>query len=289
MKPAAFEYLRPSSLEEAIALLQQYGDEAKLLSGGQSLIPVLNMRLARPQYLIDLGGLRDLSYIREQDAGIAIGALTRHRQVERSELVGALCPLLTEAVQNVAHPQIRNRGTIGGSVAHADPAAEISCAISCLGGTIKLTGPDGERTATPDEFFLTYMTTTIDPCEIVTEVWVPSLPDRTGWCFTELARRHGDFALVGVAATLTLGADGRIEGSSIALTGVGGVPYKAPELLAGEEPGAEAFARAAQEVERGVEPDGDLHASADYRRHLAGVLTQRALVTAYERAKGGAR
>lgn len=287
MKPAPFTYHDPTTIAEVIELLRQYGDEAKLLAGGQSLVPVLNMRLARPAVLIDLGRVAGLSYIREEDGFLAIGAMTRHADLERSELVARRQPLLAEAVAHVGHIQIRNRGTIGGSLAHADPSAELPAVLSALEGSVRAVGPAGEREVPAGELFLMYFTTSLQPDELLTEVRVPVLPPRTGYAFMELARRHGDFALAGVACTLTLDPDGAVADCRLGLTGVDLTPVRAREaedLLKGQTPSAGRFADAAEAVRSAIMPEGDVHATAEYRRHLAGVLTERALARALERA-----
>jgi len=290
VKPAPFDYLAPSSLADALALLQAHGDQAKLMAGGQSLMPMLNMRLARPKVLIDLGGLDELRYIRDAGSHLAFGALTRQRAVERSAEVAARLPLLHEAILNVAHPQIRNRGTIGGSLAHADPASELACVAACLDAEFTAVGPEGERTIPAAEFFLTYYTTTLMEGEVLTEVRFPLPAPGTGSAFIELSRRHGDFALVGVACSLTLNAAGAIATARVALTGVGGTPVRAAATeaaLLGAAPEPAALQSAAAQAAEGLDPDSDIHASADYRLHLARVLTERALAAAAARAKGG--
>lgn len=288
MKPAPFDYCAPATLEEVIALLREHGDAAKLLAGGQSLVPMLNMRLARPGVLIDLNRVSGLSYVRQEGDTLAIGAMTRHAEVERSTLVTRLQPLLTEAIAQVGHIQIRNRGTIGGSLVHADPSAELPAVLAALDGTVRVAGPGGVREVAARDLFLMYFTTCLQPDEVLTEVRLPVLPARTGWAFEEVARRHGDFALAGVAVTLTLHDDGDIAACRIALTGVGMTPVRATAAevrLAGRHPSPEAFAQAAQAVRNEIEPDADIHATADYRRHLAGVLTERALERAARRAQ----
>jgi CO/xanthine dehydrogenase FAD-binding subunit len=297
VKPAPFDYYDPATLEEALALLARYGDDAKLLAGGQSLVPVLNMRLAKPRVLIDLNRVDGLAYIREEGALLALGALTRHAAIERSDLVARRQPLLTEAVGQIGHSQIRNRGTIGGSLAHADPSAELPAVMAALEATLVLTGPAGARAVPAEEFFLMYFTTALRPDEILTEVRVPVLPDGAGYAFAEVARRHGDFALCGVACVLELDPPGPAPGGRLikncrlALTGVGMTPVRATEaeaLLVGRPPTETAFAAAADAVRASLTPDEDIHASSDYRRQLAGVLTERALKRALTRTGGGA-
>lgn len=291
MKPPRFTYHDPRSVPEAVRLLTEVGAEGKVLAGGQSLIPLLNFRLAQPRHLIDLNRIPELAYINESahDGGIAIGAMTRQRVAERSPLVRARCPLLVEAIGQIGHLQIRARGTVGGSIAHADPASELPAVLVALDGRVTLTGPNGARTVASDEFFVTYLTTSAAPDELVSEVWFPALPPRTGQAWLEIARRHGDYALVGLGAALTLAADGVVAGARLALTGVGATPVRArvaEERLCGERPGAALFAEAARLVARAVEPDSDLHASAEYRRHVAGILAGRALTLALARATG---
>jgi carbon-monoxide dehydrogenase medium subunit len=284
MKPAPFAYFDPSTVEEAVSLLEQQGSEAKLIAGGQSLVPLLNMRLARPTAVIDLNRIDGLSYIREDDGWLAIGAMTRQREVERSELVRTKQPVLYAATKLIAHPQIRNRGTIGGSLAHADPAAEYPALALALGAELRARGPEGERRIAADDFFVTYLTTALEPSEVVTEVRVPVLAARTGWSVLELSRRHGDFALAGVVALLTLAQNGTIEDGRVVLFGVAATPLRATAaeaMLRGERPGEQLFAETGRAASAAVE-DGlsDVHASAEYRKHLVSVLTRRALAEA---------
>ncbi len=289
MKPPAFEYFEPTSVDEALALLREHGEEAKVLAGGQSLVPLLNFRLARPRYLIDLNRIAALSYIREQNGGLAIGAMTRQRAVETSELVRARCVLLSEALPLIGHFQIRNRGTIGGSLAHADPAAELPAVVTALKGVLVVERAGSRRVLSPEQFFVGYLTTALEPDELIAEVRLPALPPRSGWSFLEVSRRHGDFALVGVAAVLTLDGGGVCTHAALALTGVGPTPVRAEEAargLVGAKPGLEAFQEAGRKVSERLQPDSDLHASAEYRKHVAGVLTRRALARALERARG---
>ena len=290
MKPPRFTYHDPTALPEALGLLGQLGADAKVLAGGQSLIPLLTMRMAHPRHLIDLNHIAELAYLDERDGGIAIGAMTRHRTAERSPLVRERCPLLAQAVGQIGHVQIRSRGTIGGSIAHADPAAELPAVLAALDGRVTLVGPAGRRVVNPEDFFVTYLTTSAAPDELLTEVWFPALPPRTGQAWLELARRHGDYALVGLGASLTLDPDGTIAEARLALTGVGPTPVRAraaEERLKGERPGSALFTEAGRLVAREVEPDSDIHATAEYRRHVAGILTLRALERAAEHVTGG--
>ncbi len=292
MKPPPFDYEAPETLEEALRLLQQAGGEAKVLAGGQSLVPLLNMRLVRPSLIVDINRIAGLDYLREEDGELVVGALARHRDVLASPLVWEGWPLLAEATAQVGHPAIRNRGTVCGSIAHADPAAEQPAVLCALDGRVVVAGPAGRREVPARDFFLTYLTTALEPEEIVVEARFPRLPPGSGAAFVEFARRHGDFAIVGVAAAVTP-EDGQCREARIALVGVGGTPLRAREAeemlrgrpLRGPE-GRSILQRAAQQVAASVEPPDDVHASARYRRHLAGVLTERALEEALRRAGG---
>ena len=290
MKPAAFEYYAPRAVDEAVALLAAHGDDAKVLAGGQSLVPLMNMRLARPRVIIDINRVRGLDRL-GGDGVLRLGALVRQRAAERSPLVASRCPLLRDALGWVGHPQIRNRGTIGGSIAHADPAAEIPAVLAALDGEVTVRGPEGARTLRAADLFVTYLTTAIDARELLIEVRIPALPRGAGWSWMEIARRHGDFALAGVGVVVTL-RRGAIADPRIALTGVGPTPVRAgaaERLLAGRPPSEPLWQEAADAVRAAIEPDGDLHASADYRRHIAGVLTVRALREALGRVGGRRR
>jgi CO/xanthine dehydrogenase FAD-binding subunit len=292
MKPAPFEYHDPTTVDQAVALLREHEADVKLLAGGQSLVPLLNMRLARPAVIVDLNRVAGLDYIRRENGHLAIGALTRQRAVERSEVVAGAQPLLHAATKLIAHPQIRNRGTIGGSIAHADPAAEYPAVALALDAELVAVGPNGQRAIKAADFFVTYLTTALDPAEVLTEVRVPVLPERTGWSFQEVSRRHGDFALAGAAVTLTLGARGECETSRVALFGVAPTPVRAravEEALLGQTPDDVLFEAAAERAGDGLDDAlTDVHATAEFRRHLARVLTRRALVEAASRAQGAA-
>jgi carbon-monoxide dehydrogenase medium subunit len=287
MKPAPFEYFDPRSIGEAVSLLKEHEDEAKILAGGQSLIPLLNMRVARPEVLVDVNKVAGLDYVREVDGGLAVGALTRHRTVERSALVQSRQPLLHAATRFIGHPQIRNRGTIGGSLVHADPAAEYPAVALVLGAEIRATGPEGERTIEAEDLFVTYLTTALEPTEMVTEVRLPALSARMGWSFMEVARRHGDFALAGVAVTVTLGSGGTCSEARIALFGVGPTPLRvreAEQMVVGGKPSEKLFEQVGQKASEEIDdPLSDIHASAEFRQHLAKVLTRRALAEAVAR------
>ncbi len=290
MKPPAFDYAAPATVEEAVRLLGQHEGEAKILAGGQSLMPLLNMRLARPTLLVDLGRVDGLDYIHEIDGGLAIGAMTPQRTVERSPLVARMYPLLATAVRFIAHPQIRNRGTIGGSLAHADPAAECPALAVALDAELRVVGPGGERTIKAADFFVTYLTTALEPTEVLTAVRFPAFPVGRGWSFLEVARRHGDFALAGVAIAMTIDRGGRCAETRIVLFGVGATPLRArpvEDAIVGRKADTTLFEQAAGKVAEVVaEPLSDVHASAEYRRHLATVLTRRGLVEAAARAGG---
>lgn len=290
MKPATFTYLQPKTVEESLKYLAEFGDDAKVISGGQSLIPLLNMRLATPGYLIDLGGITDLKNIHADDETIFIGALTKQVDVERSPLIKEKCPLLHEAIRFIGNAQIRNRGTVGGSIAHADPSAELPCVLSALRGNIVIASDDDERIVTPDEFFLTYLLTSLEPNEIIKEIQFPVLSPTSGSAFVELSRTHGDFAIVCVAAVLDLDESGKITFARLAIGGASSVPLVMEDvetLLVGHSPDEELFRRAGEKVTELIEPDSDLHASAEYRRKVSSVLTIRALKMAAERAKKG--
>lgn len=288
MKPPSFEYSAPTTVDEVVTLLAQHQDEAKILAGGQSLMPLLNMRLARPGLIVDVNRVADLDYIREDGGVLVIGALTRQRTLERSEIVQRQQPLLHAATRYIAHPQIRNRGTIGGSLAHADPAAEYPAVAVVLDAELRAVGPSGVRSIKASDFFTTYLTTALQPDEMLTEIRLPSVPERQGWSFMEVSRRHGDFAMVGVATTVTLDGGDTCSGARIVLFGVAPTPLRVPEaedLLIGEVPGDALFEAAAARAREAVtEPLSDVHAPAEYRKHVAQVLTRRALAEALGRA-----
>lgn len=288
MKPPPFDYHRPADIAEAAALLACHAGEARLLAGGQSLVPLLNFRLLRPGLLIDINRLAELDFIREEDGGLRIGALVRHHVLETSPLVAARHPVLAAAMAYVAHLAVRNRGTLGGSLAHADPAAELPMLAVLLDAEIRIASAAGGRAHAAREFFRGPLTTALADDEIITEIMLPPLPPQTGWGFAEVAQRHGDFAIAAAAATLTL-ADGRIAEARLAATGVGETPLRFPAIeaaLVAERLTAEVIAAAAAEARAAVAPPSDLRASADYRRHLVGVLTARVLAAAWRRAEG---
>jgi carbon-monoxide dehydrogenase medium subunit len=285
MKPAPFDYVAPHSLEQAVEALSTGGADAKLLAGGQSLIPLLNFRLARPGLLVDLNRVADLAYISQRDRGVAIGAMTRQVTIERNPALASQQPLLVEAIKWVGHTAIRSRGTVGGSLAHADPAAELPAVAVCLDAQLTVIGPKGRRTIAAADFFAGYLTTALEPDEILVETWLPPVLANTGQAWLEFARRHGDFALAGVAVSLSLD-DEEVSDARIVVTGVGGTPVRAREaetvLIGGTV--TERASAAGDAVRTSIEPDADIHASKQYRGHLAGVLTERAIRVAYERA-----
>lgn len=289
MKPPAFEYFAPANLQEALELLDRYGDEAKILAGGQSLMPLLNLRLARPKVIIDVNGLEPLASVSEdQGGGLTIGALTRQRALERSRLVQERNPLLAATLPLIGHFQIRNRGTIGGSLVHADPAAEMPAVSLCLAAELVLRSIRSQRVVRSEDFFLDYMTTAIQPNEILTEIRMPGWRPRVGWAVEEVSRRNGDFAIVGVSTLLELDEHNSCTIARIALFGVAGRPVRmqrAEAALCGSSPDNKVLAEASGIVSEDLDPDSDVHASATYRKEVGAVLTRRALELALRRAK----
>ena len=290
MKPAPFTYHAPTSVAEVVHHLGAYGYDASVLAGGQSLVPAMNFRLAQPTALIDLNRLPDLAYVRESsDGGVLIGAMTRQRTVERSTLVANRAPLLHGVMPFIAHPPIRNRGTVGGSLAHADPAAELPAVMLALNARFRLRSSQGERWVAARDFYVGLFTTAREPEELLVEIAIPPDPPRSGWAFREMSRRHGDYALVGVAAQVTLDPSGYCQHAQVCLLSVGEGPVMAHEagrLLVGAVPTTEML-RAAADIAstQDIDPPGDIHASPAYRRHLARVLTEDVLTTAFNRAR----
>ena len=288
MKPSAFDYYRPQTLDEALSLLAKHAGDAKPLAGGQSLIPAMNFRLAAPAVLVDLNALSELAYIDDGPSGLRVGGMTRQRAVERSALIAKDAPLVAEAMPFIAHPAIRNRGTIGGSLAHADPAAELPAVMLALDAKFGVRNSTGARTVDADDFFVGLFTTAVEPGELLTDIVIPKMPQRSGFAFQEISRRHGDFALVGVAASVTLDEQGRCAAARIALLSVGDRPMLAQHAAAallGHVPSADGLkAAAAEAAAKDIDPSSDIHASAKYRRHLAAVLTRRVLTVAFNRA-----
>jgi CO/xanthine dehydrogenase FAD-binding subunit len=288
MKPPPFEYFAAESLEEALEVLAVHGDEAKALAGGQSLIPLLNFRLARPTVLVDLNRIHEIGRLTPLPAGgIAVGAMARQRDAERSSLISARAPLVTEAMPYVAHPQIRNRGTFGGSIAHADPAAELPAVAMALDAKFCAQSRErGERWIDAAGFFLGPLTTVLQPDELLTEVELPPLPAGAGWAFVEVARRYGDYALLGVAAVVALNSAGECSHVRLTFVNAGGTPMRgrsAEALLLGQPPDEEVFRAAGESAATtDIDPVGDVHATPAYRRQLARVLTVRALEQAFQ-------
>jgi len=284
MKPPPFSYYDPGTVAEAVGLLSRL-ENAKLLAGGQSLMPMLNMRYVLPDHVIDLNKVKGLDYIREDGANLVIGAMTRQRDVEFSDLVAKRCPLLREAILQVGHRQTRNRGTVGGSLSHLDPSAEIPAVCAAMDATITVQGPSGERQIAFADYPAGYMAPSIEANELVTAVRLPTWPAGHGYAFVEFARRHGDFAIVSAAALLEAGADGTIKRASVTVSGVGPAPVRltaAEKALVGQKPAAELFRTVAEEG-RKIEAMGDIHAPSEYRQHLAAVLSRRALEKAQTR------
>jgi len=290
MKPSAFEYHNPQSVQEAVGLLDRYGDEAKIIAGGQSLVPMMNFRLARPEILIDINGIKELEYIKTEGDELVIGALTRERDIEKSPLVIEQFPFLAKAISYIGHSAIRNRGTIGGSLVHADPSAELPTALCALNGKLKVVGSSGEKILEPEEFFLTYLTTSLEPSDLLTEVRIPALPENTGWSFSELSRRSGDFAVVAVGILLFSEAPGVCREARIAMGGVAPTPVRAQEaeaLLAGKKLSEKLIAKAAQQAAEETDTEPDYHASAEYRMDMARVFVKKGLQQAWNMLNGG--
>ncbi|MFB9126308.1 FAD binding domain-containing protein, partial [Paraburkholderia dipogonis] len=289
MKPAPFDYCCPDTIDEAVEVLAANVDDAKLMAGGQSLTPMLNFRVVRPALIIDISRLLELEYVRERrDGGLTIGALTRHRVLETSALVASRFPVIPETMHNVAHLAIRNRGTIGGSLSHADPAAELPMLSRLLDAVIVARSVRGEREIPASEFFVAPLTTALDDDEIVVRVELPGLPAGMGWCFHEFARRAGDFALAAVGVLLDV-QGGEIREARVAMMGVGDTPMRRPEaeaVLTGKALSDEVMADAVHAACDSLQPNTDLHASPEFRRHLAGVLMERVTRKAWQRAAG---
>ena len=289
MKPPPFEHHIVSSVDEATRALADFGDEAKVLAGGQSLMPLLNLRLARPTHLVDINRVAELDGIVNGD-GVQIGAVTRHRTAERSPVLRAANPLVTDAIRWIGHAAIRNRGTIGGSLAHSDPSAELPLLLVTLGGSVDVRSTRGTRTIAAQKLFDGFLTTTLKPDELLTCARFPALDAGAGWSFQQFARRSGDFGIVSAAVTLQV-ADGVCSGARIGLAGVAGTPIRSPEAesaLSGERLSTALIDEVAQVAVGPLEPASDLHGTSAYRRHLAATLLKRALGEALERAGIGA-
>ena len=288
MKPAPFEYIAPSTTTEVLEVITQHGSDSKLIAGGQSLVPAMNFRLVQPMMLVDLNKLSELNYIKnDPDGGLLIGGMTRQRQLENSSLVRSKAPLLWETMPFIAHAQIRNRGTLGGSLAHADPAAELPAIMVALDCKIHIKSLNSERWVEAFDFFQGIFTTDLADDEVITEVAVPLLPDRCGWAFEEFSRRKGDFALLGVAALVVMEEDGRCGWARLVYLSAGDRPitaHKAADILTGQSPTEDVIEAASEAASMEISPTGDIHATVPYVRHLAKVLTKRALIRAIERA-----
>ena len=286
----AFSYHRPDSLDEAVGLLAEYGGDAKVLAGGQSLVPLLALRLSHPDHLIDIGRVAGLDGAAGGPDGFTVGAGVRHAELERSAEAGRAAPLVAEAMPHIGHRAIRNRGTVCGSLAHADPAAELPAVALATGAELVARSSTGERAIAAADFFVGYLTSALDETELLTAVRFPPWPPATGWSVQEVSRRHGDYALVGLAAIVGLDAGGRVQHAALSFFGAGATPVRAAEaerVLLGQAPEAAAFAEAAQVVAKTIDPPGDNHATAAYRAHVAGVLTRRCLAEAAGRAAAG--
>jgi aerobic carbon-monoxide dehydrogenase medium subunit len=292
VKPPPFDYATPTSVDEVVELLRQAPDEASLLAGGQSLMPLLNMRMAQPRVIVDLNRAQGLDAIEQTSEGrVRVGSMVRQRRLETDQGLRDQLPLLAEAARHIAHVPIRMRGTVGGSLAHADPAAELPATVCALEGRLLVRGPEGDRAIPAGEFFLGALTTAIEPGELLVAVEIDPPPEGSGWAFQEVARTHGAFALAGAAALLHVGDDGGIDLVRLALLGVGSVPHVPAwvgEMAMGEAPEESLFRRIGERVREEVAPFDDVHASADYRRRVAGVLTARALAEAAGRSNGRA-
>lgn len=292
MKSAAFDYRDPSTLDDALSILFEHGEDAKVLAGGQSLVPIMNFRLARPAVLVDINRIRELSYVSDNEEEILIGAMTRQVDLEMHEGLKRSYPLLADAIGYIAHPAIRNRGTIGGSLAHADPAAELAAVVLCGDADIKIRSRDQVRWVPSREFFQGPYMTALEPTEILEGIRFLKLSARAKTVFLELSRREGDFALAGVAAMLEPNEDGSCHQVRIALCGAGSVPYRAAaaeKILAGQQLTPKILNEAVGAVTEGLEPFSDVHASSAYREHLARVLTYSALEMLIGRVEKQAR
>ena len=286
MIPAQFDYVAPSTLDEALGLLAEHPDDAKILAGGHSLIPAMKLRLAQPAMLIDIGRVKDLAYIREEGGQIRIGAMTTHYQLESNARLKEVCPLLPECAASIGDVQVRNKGTIGGSLAHADPAADWPAAAVALRAELVAASARGERVIAADDFFVDMLTTALRPDEVLREIRINAPPARTGQSYKKVHHPASGFAVVGVAVTLTLGGDGKCSSVGVGITGVATKAYRAAQVesaLAGATADEQTIAGAASHAADGVEANGDIYASADYRRHLAEVYTRRAVAAATSR------
>jgi carbon-monoxide dehydrogenase medium subunit len=291
MIPSEFEYQAPKTLDEALRALGRHGDEAKILAGGHSLLPMMKLRLASPRYVVDIGRIRGMDYIREERDKIAIGALTTHAQVITSELLRAKCPLLPETASEIGDMQVRNRGTIGGSIAHADPAADYPASILALDADMVVQSSSGKRTIPASDFFVDLLTTQIRPGEILTEIRVPIKRAGEGMAYKKFHQPASGFAIVGAAARVIATKSGQIEDIALGMTGVGSKAYRATAVeksLRGKTASESLIADACAKAAQGVDPLGDIFASAEYRREMASVFARRAITSALEKAMGRA-
>jgi CO/xanthine dehydrogenase FAD-binding subunit len=291
MKPAPFEYYAPTTVDETLSHLAEHGYDAKVLAGGQSLIPMMNFRLVQPSVLVDLNNIPELSYIRaDKNGGALVGATTRHKTVGNDALIEKQIPLVHHAIPNIGTPQVRTRGTFGGSLSHADPSAELVAISVALNARLKVRSQKGERLIPAGEFFIGSFTSALEPDELLMEIQLPPLPGRSGWSLMEVARRHNDFALVGVVAVVSLDQAGTCESARMVFLSAGDRPMEAHEaasILKGQAPSAEVILAAAEKASSAdIDPGSDIHATAEFRRHLANVLTRRALNEAFQRAQG---
>jgi carbon-monoxide dehydrogenase medium subunit len=291
MKPAPFKYYAPTSVPEVLELLNEYGYDAKILAGGQSLVPMMNFRLVQPAVLVDINNIPELSGIQVDGKGVKMGAMVRHSQAEQDPLIKERAPLIHETMPQIATVQIRNRGTIGGSLSHADPSAELVVVSTALEAEFRIKSQAGERVVPASDFFVGLLMTVMEPQEMLLEVSIPALPQRSGWSLKEIARRPHDFALMGVAAVLTLDKKDRCQDARLVYLSAGDGPVSAPEaagMLKGEEITSDLIEAAAEKAAADeIDPGSDIHATVDFRRHLANVLTRRALEEAYQRARKG--
>ncbi len=288
MIPAQFDYIAPASLAEAVSLLAEHQDEAKILAGGHSLIPAMKLRLAQPQMLIDIGRIKDLSYIREENEQLRIGAMTTHYELESSARLRELCPLLPACAGSIGDVQVRNKGTIGGSLAHSDPAGDWPAAILALDGELVAQGKTGERVIKAEDFFVDLLTTALQPGEILREIRIGKPQGRYGHAYQKVRHPASGFAVVGVAAGLSFAGNGSCESAAIGITGVASKAYRARSVesaLAGKQLDEQTVAAAASHASDGVDANSDLYASEEYRRHLAAIYTRRAINTALSRAR----
>ncbi|HLN87665.1 MAG TPA: xanthine dehydrogenase family protein subunit M [Candidatus Limnocylindrales bacterium] len=294
MKPAKFDYHDPTTLENALELMSRHGEQARPLAGGQSLVPLMNFRLLRPAHIIDLNGVNELDYLKVENGALRVGATTRQRQLERSPEVAQHWPLLRDATAFIGHIQIRNRGTVGGSLAHAYPSAELPVAMLTLDASMVIRAKTDQRIVRAEDFFVSTMTTALEADELLTEIQIPALPANCGWAYQEVSRRHGDFALAGAACVIVLDDNGTIKHARLTLTGTAPIrAVEAEQSLLGEKPSEALFKNAAARATENLAQDSDIHASAEYRQSACQVLARRALAQAAERSaeltKGSSR